>query len=130
MGKKGLASFTANEGLMRIQYKCLVPISVFPEMKLLFPKHNYNVLSRSSYTHISVRDLYISRIDLPILLQENMCTNPGNIQIVHRHMNVEIRTEAMHFPEREYTHGIFLAVWGQWPTILFLKCTEWDYFYF
>jgi hypothetical protein len=28
---------TANEGLVRIQYKCLVPIYVFPEMKLLFP---------------------------------------------------------------------------------------------
>jgi hypothetical protein len=25
-------------------------------MKLLFPKHNYNVLSPSSYAHISVRD--------------------------------------------------------------------------
>jgi hypothetical protein len=28
---------TANEGLVRIQYKCLVPIYVIPEMKLLFP---------------------------------------------------------------------------------------------
>ncbi len=36
---------------MRIQYKCLVPIYAFPEMKLLFP---------SSYTHLSVRDFYIS----------------------------------------------------------------------
>jgi hypothetical protein len=26
--------YTANEGLVRIQYKCLVPIYVFPEMKL------------------------------------------------------------------------------------------------
>jgi hypothetical protein len=48
---------------------CLVPIYVFPEMKLLFPKQNYNALSPSSYTHISVRDSYISRIRLPILLQ-------------------------------------------------------------
>jgi hypothetical protein len=29
--------FTANEGPVRIQYKCLVPSFVFPEMKLLFP---------------------------------------------------------------------------------------------
>jgi hypothetical protein len=43
-----------------------------PRMKLLFPKQNYNVLSPSSYTHISVRYLYISRIGLPILLQENI----------------------------------------------------------
>ncbi len=70
---------TANEGPVRIQYKCLVPIYVFPEMKLLFQKQNYNVLSSSSYTHISVRDLYISSIGLPILLQENMQTDPGNI---------------------------------------------------
>ncbi len=42
----------------------------FPEIKLLFPKQKYNVLSPNSYTHISVRDLYISRVGLPILLQE------------------------------------------------------------
>jgi hypothetical protein len=70
---------TANEGPVRIQYKCLVPIYVFPVMKLLFPKHNYNVLSPSSYTQISVRALYISRIGLPILQQENMWTDLGNI---------------------------------------------------
>ncbi len=60
---------TAKEGPVRIQYICLVLIYVLPEMKLLFPKQNYNFLSPSSYTHISVRDLYISRIGLPILLQ-------------------------------------------------------------
>jgi hypothetical protein len=68
-----------NEGPVGIQYKCLVPIDVFLEMKLLFPKQNYNVLSPSSYIHISVKDLYISRIALPILLQGNMWTNPENI---------------------------------------------------
>jgi hypothetical protein len=31
---------TANEGPVRLQYKCLLPIYVFPEMKLLFPKQN------------------------------------------------------------------------------------------
>ncbi len=46
-----LRSSTANEGPMRIQYKCLVPIYVFPKKKLLFPRQNYNVLSPSSYTH-------------------------------------------------------------------------------
>ncbi len=61
---------TANEGPVRIQYKCMVPIYVFPEIKLLFPKQKYNVLSHSSYTEISVRDLNISRIGLPILPQE------------------------------------------------------------
>ncbi len=71
---------TANEGQVKYKYKCLVPIYVFPELKLLFPKQNYNVLSPSSYTHISVRDLHISRIGLPILLQGNrMWTDPGNM---------------------------------------------------
>jgi hypothetical protein len=54
-------------------------INVFPAMKLIFPKQNYNVQFPSSYTHISVRDLYISRISLPILPQGNMWTDPGNI---------------------------------------------------
>jgi hypothetical protein len=30
--------YTANEGPLRIQYKCLVPIYVFPEMKLRGPE--------------------------------------------------------------------------------------------
>jgi hypothetical protein len=72
-------SHTANEGPVRIQYKCLVAIYVFPAMKLIFPKQNYHIQFPSSYTHISVRDLYISRIGLPIRLQGNMWTDPGNI---------------------------------------------------
>jgi len=33
----------------------------------------------STFIHVSVSDLYIPTISLPILLQENMWTDPGNI---------------------------------------------------
>ncbi len=77
-----LFTYTANEGPGRIQYKCLVPIYVFPKMKLrgsLFPKHNYNILSPNFHIHVSVSNLYIPRVGLPILLQPNRRTDPGNI---------------------------------------------------
>ncbi len=38
-------SHIANEEAAKILYKCLVPIFVFPEMNLLFPKQDCNVLS-------------------------------------------------------------------------------------
>ncbi len=46
----------ANEGPVRIQYKCLVPIYVFPEMKLHGPvnsKQKYNALSSNFHIHVS-----------------------------------------------------------------------------
>jgi hypothetical protein len=52
---------------VRIQYKGLVPIYVYPEMRLaasLFPEQNYNVLSPNSYTHISVRFIYFQDLSV------------------------------------------------------------------
>jgi hypothetical protein len=57
-----------------------------------------------------VGDLYIPKMDLPILLQENMWNDPGNILITHGHIAVEIGTEAAQFSEKEYINGIFVAV--------------------
>jgi hypothetical protein len=48
------------------------PIYVFPEMKLRGLVPSFNI-------HVSVNDLYIPRIGLPILLQQNRQTDPGNI---------------------------------------------------
>jgi hypothetical protein len=76
--------YTSNEGRARIQYECLVPIYVFPEMKLLglvVSKIELfsNVLSPNFHIHVSVQNLYIPMIGLTILLQPNRQTDPGNI---------------------------------------------------
>jgi hypothetical protein len=69
---------------VRIQYKCLVPIYVFPERQkgnyaaLLFQKQNYSVLSPNFYTHIAVRDYLFPR-SFCLFAAANMWTDPGNI---------------------------------------------------
>ncbi len=40
--------------------------------------------------HVSVSDFFIPRIGRHIWLLHNRQTDPGNIEIAHRHMNVEI----------------------------------------
>ncbi len=45
---------------------------MFPEKELHGNSPNYHI-------HVYVSDLYISTIDLPILLHEDMLTDPGNV---------------------------------------------------
>ncbi len=45
---------------------------IFPEKELGGLSPNFNI-------HVSVNDLFIHTIGLPILLQENMWTDPRNI---------------------------------------------------
>jgi hypothetical protein len=48
-------------------------------LKQTFPEKELRGLSPNFHIHASVSDLYIPMIGLPILLQENMWTDPGNI---------------------------------------------------
>ncbi len=73
---------TANEGRWESNINVWFPFMYSQKWNhaaSLFPKQNYNVLSPDSNTRMSVRDLYISRMGLSILLQPNMWTDPGNI---------------------------------------------------
>ncbi len=74
-----------------------------------FQKGNCVASVPNSYFLVSVSDLYTPTIGL---LQENRWTNRGIILIAHRHMNVEIRTEASQFVFWEYINGKVFAVWN------------------
>ncbi len=62
-------------------------------LKLIFPEKELRCLSPKFHVHVSVSDLYISTIGLPIMLQENMWTDPGDCGLFW-----------------EYISGIFVAM--------------------
>jgi hypothetical protein len=51
----------------------------YRKFEKIFPEKELRGLSPNSYIPVSVSDLYIPTICLPILLQENCWTDPGKI---------------------------------------------------
>ncbi len=49
--------------------------------KQIFPEKELRGLRPNFYIHVPVSNLYNPTISLPILLQENMLTDPGNIYV-------------------------------------------------
>ncbi len=57
------------------------------DSKEIFPEKELRGHSPNLHKHVSVSDLCIPTIDLPILLQENMWTDPGNRSQTHEFGN-------------------------------------------
>jgi hypothetical protein len=81
--------------------------------KQIFREKEYRGLSPNFHIYVSVSDLYISTIGLPILLEEICRPILGiykSLTDTYSTVNMEIGAEAVLFPEKEYRSGIFVAV--------------------
>ncbi len=60
---------------------CVIPHckDTIPKFETNIPRKKLAGLGHNFHSHVSVNDLYIPTIVLPILLQENMWSDPENI---------------------------------------------------
>jgi hypothetical protein len=77
---------------------------IFPEKELRRHNHNFHI-------NVPVSDLFIPTISAYSAAGNNMCMDWCWDYINRSHINVEIGTEAAHFPAKEHINGIFVAVW-------------------
>jgi hypothetical protein len=71
---------------LRTLHTAILHTTQYRKSKQIFPEKELHGLSLSFHIHASVSDLYIPTIGLPILLQENMWTDPGKpdfLYIIH-----------------------------------------------
>jgi hypothetical protein len=107
---------TANEGPARIQYKCLVPIHVFPEMKpcsLVISKTEL-LCSFSQFLHSCICDRFIYSQDQSAYLATAKYLDRSceyiNSSEPHECRNWD-RGRAIPFLGIHTVNGIFVAVW-------------------
>ncbi len=91
--------------------------------KQIFPEKELCGLSPNLHIDVSESDLYFPTFCLPLLLQGDAVCGPilAIYKIAHKHMNVEIRTEAEQFIFWEHINENFIAVYTQIPDLTVLS---------